>query len=68
MFLSTQRFSFTSQVSCLVCLFPDHLWVLLPDVFMVIASEIAVDIIKHAFITKFNEITADVRTDHKDDH
>lgn len=27
---------------------------------MVIASEIAVDIVKHAFITKFNDITADV--------
>jgi hypothetical protein len=38
----------------------DHLWVLFPDVCMVIASEIAVDIVKHAFITKFNDITADV--------
>ncbi|KAK3535978.1 hypothetical protein QTP70_023718, partial [Hemibagrus guttatus] len=37
----------------------DHLWVLLPDVFMVVASEVAVDIVKHAFITKFNDITAD---------
>uniref|UniRef100_A0A8C7GG55 Transmembrane anterior posterior transformation 1 n=1 Tax=Oncorhynchus kisutch TaxID=8019 RepID=A0A8C7GG55_ONCKI len=44
---------------------PDHLWVLLPDVFMVIASEIAVDIIKHAFITKFNEITADVYSEYR---
>lgn len=39
----------------------DHLWVLLPDVFMVILSEVTVDIVKHAFITKFNDITADVR-------
>ncbi|CAL8331255.1 unnamed protein product [Lota lota] len=39
---------------------PDHLWVLCPDVLMVIASEVAVDIIKHAFITKFNDISADV--------
>ena len=39
----------------------DHLWVLFPDVFMVLTSEVAVDIIKHAFITKFNDITADVR-------
>ncbi|KTG31533.1 hypothetical protein cypCar_00003750, partial [Cyprinus carpio] len=38
----------------------DHLWVLLPDVFIVILSEVAVDIIKHAFITKFNDITADL--------
>lgn len=29
---------------------------------MVIASEIAVDVVKHAFITKFNDITADVST------
>uniref|UniRef100_A0A8C6SMX6 Transmembrane anterior posterior transformation 1b n=1 Tax=Neogobius melanostomus TaxID=47308 RepID=A0A8C6SMX6_9GOBI len=39
---------------------PDHLWVLFPDVFMVIASESAVDVVKHAFITKFNDISADV--------
>ncbi|KAM7009111.1 transmembrane anterior posterior transformation protein 1 homolog [Tautogolabrus adspersus] len=39
---------------------PDHLWVLFPDVVMVIASEVAVDIVKHAFITKFNDISADV--------
>ncbi|XP_029003563.1 transmembrane anterior posterior transformation protein 1 homolog [Betta splendens] len=39
---------------------PDHFWVLCPDVFMVIASEVAVDIVKHAFITKFNDISADV--------
>ncbi|KAJ3587525.1 hypothetical protein NHX12_011122 [Muraenolepis orangiensis] len=39
---------------------PEHLWVLCPDVIMVIASEVAVDIIKHAFITKFNDITADL--------
>lgn len=38
------------------------MWVLLPDVFMVIISEVAVDVIKHAFITKFNDISADVRT------
>ncbi|XP_062865142.1 transmembrane anterior posterior transformation protein 1 homolog isoform X2 [Trichomycterus rosablanca] len=39
---------------------PDHLWVLLPDVCMVVASEMAVDVVKHAFITKFNDIPADV--------
>ncbi|XP_051716191.1 transmembrane anterior posterior transformation protein 1 homolog isoform X2 [Ctenopharyngodon idella] len=43
----------------------DHLWVLLPDVFMVITSEIAVDVVKHAFITKFNDITADVYSEYK---
>lgn len=36
------------------------MWALLPDVVVVIISEIVVDVIKHAFITKFNEIPADV--------
>uniref|UniRef100_A0A6Q2ZJW8 Transmembrane anterior posterior transformation 1a n=1 Tax=Esox lucius TaxID=8010 RepID=A0A6Q2ZJW8_ESOLU len=44
---------------------PDHLWVLLPDVLMVITSEVAVDVIKHAFITKFNEITANVYSEYR---
>ncbi|XP_014328139.1 transmembrane anterior posterior transformation protein 1 homolog [Xiphophorus maculatus] len=39
---------------------PDHFWVLFPDVVMVITSEVAVDVVKHAFITKFNDISADV--------
>lgn len=43
-----------------MCLFSDHLWVLFPDVVMVITSEVAVDVVKHAFITKFNDISADV--------
>lgn len=45
---------------CLIFFFSDHLWVLFPDVVMVLASEIAVDVVKHAFITKFNDISADV--------
>ncbi|XP_045886788.1 transmembrane anterior posterior transformation protein 1 homolog [Micropterus dolomieu] len=44
---------------------PDHLWVLFPDVVMVITSEVVVDIIKHAFITKFNDITADVYSEYR---
>uniref|UniRef100_A0A8C7ZIC8 Transmembrane anterior posterior transformation 1a n=1 Tax=Oryzias sinensis TaxID=183150 RepID=A0A8C7ZIC8_9TELE len=44
---------------------PEHLWVLLPDVFMVVYSEVAVDIIKHAFITKFNDIPADVYSEYR---
>lgn len=32
---------------------------------MVITSEIAVDIVKHAFITKFNDITADVYSEYR---
>lgn len=42
----------------LIC--SDHLWVLFPDVVMVLASEFTVDVVKHAFITKFNDISADV--------
>lgn len=38
----------------------DYMWALLPDVIVVIISEVVVDVIKHAFITKFNEIPADV--------
>lgn len=52
------------KVLCVLCFFSgtsEHLWVLFPDVFMVLTSEVAVDIIKHAFITKFNDITAEVR-------
>lgn len=44
---------------------PDHLWVLLPDVCMVITSEMAVDVVKHAFITKFNDIPADVYSEYR---
>lgn len=47
-----------------VVVLSDHLWVLFPDVAMVIASEIAVDVVKHAFITKFNDISADVSAVH----
>uniref|UniRef100_A0A674NM47 Transmembrane anterior posterior transformation 1b n=1 Tax=Takifugu rubripes TaxID=31033 RepID=A0A674NM47_TAKRU len=43
----------------------DHLWVLFPDVVMVLASEVTVDVVKHAFITKFNDISADVYGEYK---
>ncbi|XP_051915539.1 transmembrane anterior posterior transformation protein 1 homolog isoform X1 [Hippocampus zosterae] len=43
----------------------EHLWVLFPDVFMILTSEVAVDAIKHAFITKFNDITADVYSEYR---
>lgn len=49
-----------SRVTDAHLMFPDHLWVLFPDVVMVLASEITVDVVKHAFITKFNDISADV--------
>lgn len=38
---------------------PDHIWVILPDTLMVLGAEVLVDWIKHAFITKFNEISAE---------
>lgn len=34
----------------------DRLWVLVPDCVMVILAEVLVDWIKHAFITRFNEL------------
>ena len=45
----------------LCSLFADHLFVLVPDVVLVMLSEFMVDWIKHAFITKFNEISFEVR-------
>ncbi|XP_041845866.1 transmembrane anterior posterior transformation protein 1 homolog [Melanotaenia boesemani] len=44
---------------------PDHLWALFPDVIMVVSSEVVVDVIKHAFITKFNDIPADVYSEYR---
>ncbi|CAD5113030.1 DgyrCDS2230 [Dimorphilus gyrociliatus] len=42
----------------------EHLLDLIPDILMVLVSEIIVDGVKHAFITKFNEIPADVYTEY----
>ncbi len=41
-------------------LFTEHLWVLIPDVLMVLTCEFLVDWVKHAFIVKFNEIPVEV--------
>ncbi|GAB6023288.1 hypothetical protein CHUAL_008098 [Chamberlinius hualienensis] len=38
----------------------ERFWILLPDCLMVLFSEILVDWVKHAFITRFNEIPTDV--------
>ncbi|XP_014669810.1 PREDICTED: transmembrane anterior posterior transformation protein 1 homolog [Priapulus caudatus] len=38
----------------------DHFWVLIPDMIVVLVAELFVDWLKHAFITKFNEIPAEV--------
>ncbi|CAG04651.1 unnamed protein product, partial [Tetraodon nigroviridis] len=43
----------------------DYMWGLFPDVVMVIISEVAVDVVKHAFITKFNDISADVYSEYR---
>lgn len=37
----------------------ERFWVLVPDCFMVLFAEILVDWIKHAFITRFNELQVD---------
>lgn len=38
----------------------EHFWVLIPDMIFVLLAEFIVDWLKHAFITKFNEIPAEV--------
>lgn len=42
----------------------ERFWVLLPDCFMVLVAEIFVDWVKHAFITRFNELQVDVYRDY----
>ncbi|CAH1372959.1 protein TAPT1 homolog isoform X1 [Tenebrio molitor] len=42
----------------------DRLWVLVPDCLMVLLAEMLVDWIKHAFITRFNELQLDVYRDY----
>lgn len=42
----------------------ERFWVLVPDCIMVLLAEIFVDWIKHAFITRFNELQVDVYRDY----
>lgn len=42
----------------------ERFWVLLPDCCMVLLAEIFVDWVKHAFITRFNELQVDVYRDY----
>lgn len=42
----------------------DQFWVLLPDCILVLIAEVLVDWIKHAFITRFNEISYEVYRDY----
>lgn len=42
----------------------DHFWVLLPDIILVLIAEMLVDWVKHAFITRFNEISYEVYRDY----
>ncbi|KIH57109.1 eukaryotic membrane protein [Ancylostoma duodenale] len=41
----------------------EHLREMMPDILMVVGAELLVDWLKHAFITKFNEINAEVYRD-----
>ncbi|XP_071506645.1 transmembrane anterior posterior transformation protein 1 homolog [Diadema antillarum] len=36
----------------------DHFWKMLPDVLMVLCAEVLIDWVKHAFISKFNALSA----------
>merc|ERR1719187_2633829 len=42
----------------------DSFWTLAPDCLLVLGAEIVVDWLKHAFITRFNGVTADVYKDY----
>lgn len=42
----------------------ERFWVLVPDCLMVLFAEVLVDWIKHAFITRFNELPVDVYRDY----
>lgn len=42
----------------------DRLWVLVPDCLVVLIAEVFVDWIKHAFITRFNELQLEVYRDY----
>ncbi|PIK49350.1 putative transmembrane anterior posterior transformation protein 1-like isoform X1 [Apostichopus japonicus] len=43
----------------------DHFWELLPDMGMVLFAEVVVDSTKHAFITKFNLLSAEVYSEYR---
>ncbi|XP_066955915.1 protein TAPT1 homolog isoform X2 [Macrobrachium rosenbergii] len=42
----------------------ERLWILLPDCLLVCGTEVLVDWLKHAFITRFNDIPADAYKDY----
>ncbi|XP_021921300.1 protein TAPT1 homolog isoform X2 [Zootermopsis nevadensis] len=42
----------------------ERFWILMPDCLMVLFAEVLVDWIKHAFITRFNELPVDVYRDY----
>lgn len=44
---------------------PNHLETLIPQIALVLCGEVVVDWIKHAFITKFNDITPDIYQKYK---
>ncbi|XP_069140488.1 transmembrane anterior posterior transformation protein 1 homolog [Argopecten irradians] len=43
----------------------EHVWVIIPDVVIVFCAEFMVDWVKHAFILKFNEMSADIYHSYK---
>ena len=45
-------------------LLPESFWSLAPDCLLVLSAEFLVDWIKHAFITRFNEVSAEVYKDY----
>ncbi len=45
-------------------LLSESFWSLTPDCLLVLAVEFVIDWVKHAFITRFNEMTSDVYKDY----
>ena len=42
-----------------------HMWDIFPDVAVIVISEILIDWIKHAFVTKFNGIPVETYNDYR---
>ena len=58
--LSNAYFEFIKKLRNYIFFFSESFWNLAPDCLLVLGAEFLVDWIKHAFITRFNEVSADV--------
>ena len=49
---------------CIILRISESFWSLAPDCLLVLGAEFFVDWLKHAFITRFNEVSAEVYKDY----